>query len=53
MPPRPKKKQACPVCRQQMSWFGDHWLCTNIKLHDKITNPKMGTVVPFRRRKRA
>ena len=33
MPPKPKRKQACPVCRQPMSWFGDLWVCVNIKAH--------------------
>lgn len=35
MPPRPKRKQRCPACKQQMSWFGDHWVCVNFKVHMK------------------
>ena len=33
MPPRPRRSKPCPVCRQPMSWFGNHWLCVNVKAH--------------------
>ncbi len=23
-------------CGLAMTWFGDHWVCVNVKLHDKI-----------------
>lgn len=23
-------------CGLAMTWFGDHWKCVNVKLHDKI-----------------
>lgn len=43
MPPRPKRTQLCPLCDQPMSWFGDHWVCVNIKAHDNAASaPKIG-----------
>jgi len=33
MPPQHKRKQGCPVCHQPMTWFGDHWVCVNVKAH--------------------
>lgn len=50
MPPQPKRRQACPVCRQNMKWFGDHWVCVNIKVHDRVNKGNMGKVHPFKRR---
>lgn len=52
MPPRPRRVQKCPVCHQNMSWFGDHWVCVNIKTHDRALTPKLGQVVPFKKRKK-
>lgn len=52
---QPRRKQSCPVCHQPMRWFGDHWVCVNIKAHDlavKRSMGKMGKVVPFRKRKK-
>lgn len=56
MPPRPRRVQKCPVCHQNMSWFGDHWVCVNIKAHDLAVKRSIGKtgkrVVPFRRKKK-
>jgi len=30
-----KPPQEYCECGQAMRWFGDHWVCVNIKLHDK------------------
>ena len=34
MADRPAGRKFCPVCSQPMKWFGDHWKCTMIKVHD-------------------
>jgi len=54
MPQSPKAKQNCPLCHLPMSWFGDHWVCVNIKMHDNARNPTMkrGKVLPFRKKKK-
>lgn len=36
--PRPVK--FCDVCAQPMTWFGDHWVCVNIKVHDAAANSR-------------
>jgi hypothetical protein len=28
------EQEFCPVCEQPMHWFGDHWLCIQINVHD-------------------
>jgi hypothetical protein len=38
---RPSQEN-CPVCRRPMTWFGDHWRCTSIKLHDKVASRGKG-----------
>ena len=35
---KPAEKEFCPVCHQPMTWFGDHWKCTSIKVHDNAAN---------------
>lgn len=40
MPDKPAKNEFCPVCQQPMKWFGDHWKCTNIKVHDNAANTR-------------
>ncbi len=37
---RPKEQEFCPVCEQPMHWFGDHWLCVNVKVHDQAANQR-------------
>jgi hypothetical protein len=43
---KPVKKKAekkfCPVCQQPLKWFGDHWVCVNIKVHDQAANARRG-----------
>ena len=35
-------QKACPVCRQPMRWFQDHWVCVNIKAHDAAVGTRKG-----------
>lgn len=35
---KPKVQEFCKVCGQPMKWFGDHWKCTMIKVHDHASN---------------
>lgn len=40
---KPAGKVFCPACGQPMMWFGDHWKCTNIKVHDQAKVEKSRT----------
>jgi hypothetical protein len=42
MADKPAKQEFCPVCQQPMKWFGDHWKCTQLKVHDHAANAKRG-----------
>lgn len=30
----------CAGCDEPMTWFTDHWVCVNYKLHDKVVASK-------------
>lgn len=34
---RPAETKICE-CGWAMDWFGDHWVCVNIKRHDQIVH---------------